>query len=311
MKSSLYEQVSKIRDFINFDSPRKEHLLQQDMTMFIMLCSCMDAIEDTEEALESFLIEDTDNSGTGKNYLRIYGAFQALYVQQKAVENLHEALKIPYTEDLSIEMIRHVRIDAAGHPTNRGNKKAFNFINRGSLSAQTFELMTDSPKETRVPKRGHINIPNLIATQKDVFIGVLNNVIEILREEESEHRKKFADKTLTSVFQVTDHFFPYIYEAATSPNSLHVLGVSGYVDAILKAIDDFKAGLKEREEADDTIAYRYENLDYALQHIKRCFESGKETHINRKDAYIFANFAEQEVDALKEIAKGIDERYSQ
>ena len=67
-----------------------------------MLCSCMDTIEDTEEALESFLKLDIDSSDEGRNYLRIYGALQALFVQQDAVKNLHDALKIPYTEDKAL-----------------------------------------------------------------------------------------------------------------------------------------------------------------------------------------------------------------
>ena len=165
---SLNERISKIRDLIN--SSRKQHQLLQDSALWYMLCSCMDTIADTEEALESFLKKDTDSSDKGRNYLRIYGALQALFVQQEAVENLHEALKIPYTEDASLEKIRHIRIDAAGHPTKRGNKKAFNFITRLTLSAQEFHLMTLyraklSDKELN-SKHIDVSVPDLIATQK-------------------------------------------------------------------------------------------------------------------------------------------------
>ena len=159
MSNLLYQKMSKIRDLIN--SSRKQNILLQDNILWHMLCSCMDTVEDTELALESFLKLDTDSYDEGRNYLRIYGAMQALYVQQEAVKNLHESLQIPYTEDSSIEKIRHIRIDAAGHPTNRGKKKAFNFINRSTLTPNSFELLTfyrtNSGNDELKSKRENIN----------------------------------------------------------------------------------------------------------------------------------------------------------
>ena len=311
MKYPLHERIDEIRDLI--EEPRKKHSLNQNSTLVLMLWSCIENIKITEKALESYLKRDADSSDIGVEFLNMYGALQALYVQQEAIKNLHKALKIPYTEAPLTEMIRHVRNDAAGHPTNRRNKKAFNFFNVSNFEGQGLELITGYPttKGIRPPKRSRIDLAYLINTQKSIFMEVLNNVIETLGEEQVAHRKKFTGETLTSVFQMTDYFFSKISEIVNYTDPSHDPLVLGCVDDILKAIDKFKAGLKEREEADDTISYRYENLDYALQHIKGCFGGGKETHIKRRDAYIFANFAEQEVNALKEIAKEVDERYSQ
>ena len=312
MSNPLYQKVSKIRDLIN--SSRKQNILLQDNILWHMLCSCMDTIEDTEEALESFLKLDTDSSNEGRNYLRIYGALQALFVQQKAVENLHEALKIPYTEDKALEKIRHIRIDAAGHPTNRGNKKAFNFISRLTLTSQGFQLITyyrtSSGNSKLDSKHEVIKIPDLIATQKDVFVDVLNDIIEILQKEEIEHRKKFAEKKMTDAFQYTNFLFQTVLEATISPDSSHVELVGGHVDRILKSVEMFKTGLKERNEPDDNIDHVYENIDHALRHIKAYFHVPEETHIQAKDTYIFADFAQRQVVILEEIAQEIDEKYS-
>ena len=313
MKYPLHERIDEIQDLI--DEPHMKHSLNRGSTSYLMFQSCIGAIKITGMALESYLKRDADSSDVGVEFLNMFGVFQALYVQQDAVRNLHVALNISYTMDPSIEKIRDIRHDAAGHPTNRGGKKAFNFFNVWNFEVHGLELITgyssEKAGEIRIPKRTLIRLSHFIDTQKSVFTEVLDNVIETLKEEQVAHRKKFDGNTLTSAFLITDPFFSYIYEAATSPESLHVLGVSGYVDAILQAIDEFKAGLKEREEPDDAISYRYENLDYALQHIKGCFGGSIETHINRRDAYIFANFAEQEIDELKEIATEIDQRYSQ
>lgn len=209
MSNPLYQKMSKIRDLIN--SSRKQNILLQDKILWHMLCSCMDTVEDTELALESFLKLDIGSSDEGKNYLCIYGALQALIVQQDAVENLHEALKMPYSKDTSLEKIRDIRVGAIGHPTNRRNKKEFNFINRSTLTAHSFGLLTfyrtNSGNNELKSKRENINIPDLIATQKDVFLDVLNKVIETLQKEEIEHRKKFSDIKLADAFQPTTYAF--------------------------------------------------------------------------------------------------------
>ena len=313
----LSERVNEIRNFIEFETARKEHSLRQDMTKWLMLGSCMHTVEITEKGLESFLTEGADSDGMGKNYLRISGALQILVTQQEAVKNLHTALGIKLPKDSSIkkvvENIKRIRVSATGHPTDIeiGNKKAFGFINGRDFGPQGFELFTDYPEGNPNYKHEYVDIPHLIATQKDALVGVLNKVIENLKEEEMEHIKKFAGKELADGLQITAPFFSYIQDAITSPDSLQDLGVATWVDSILKVLDEFKTGVKEREEPDETFSWRYENLDYALQHIKRRFGGSNETHINRRDAYIFANFAQQEMEALKEIAKEIDERYSQ
>ena len=313
----LCERVNEIRNLTEIDNPRKEHLLRQNMTKWLMLGSCMNTIEITEKALESFLTEETDSYSRGEIYLRISGALQILVTQQEAVKNLHNALDINLLKDSSIKEIvkniQRIRVSATGHPTDIkiGEREAFGYINGRNFGPQGFELFTDYPEGDPRFQHEYVDIPHLIATQKDILIDVLDKVIEKLKEEEVEHKKKFAGEKLTKALQITTHFFSYIYEAATSPNSPHVLGVVNYVEGILNAIDEFKTGLKNRGESDDAISWRYENLDYALQHIKGCFGSGIETHINRKDAYIFAKFAQQEVKVLKEIAEEIDERYSQ
>ena len=309
---SINERMSEIRDFITVDSPRKRHTLQQNTTLWDMLCSCMDIIEDMELALESYLSEDPENAETGRKYLLIFGALQALYVQQDAVDNLHTALDIPYTMDPSIEKIRDIRNDAAGHPTNRRNKE-FIFINRSFLSIHEFQFIKLNPvkeEESLNLERVDVNVPDLIATQKSIFGQVLNNVIEALKEEEVEHRKKFVDKKLVSIFAGTMYPFEKIFDSILSTNSPHVKLVSRHVNQILECIEKFKNGLKERGEPDNNITDIYENLEYALQHIKSYFDKENGTHIQEKDVYIFACFAQQQADDLKDIAREIDERYS-
>ena len=211
MEYPLRERIDEIQDLV--DEPRKQHSLNRGSASFLMFQSCIGAIKITEMALESYLKRNAGSSDVGMEFLNMFGVLQALYVQQDAVRNLHEALDIPYTMDPSIETIRGIRHNAAGHPTNRdrGGKKAFNFFNVWNFELHGFELITGFPSGTpgdRIPKRTLISLSCFIDTQKNVFREVLDNVIAILKEEQVAHRKKFAGKTLTSVFLITDPLFP-------------------------------------------------------------------------------------------------------
>ena len=315
MSPPLDERIKEIRDLIN--KPRKQSVLMQNSAMWLMLCSCMDAVQDTEEALESYLMKDKDNdsSGTGSRYLIVYGALQALFIQQEAVKNLHQSLDISYTEDSSLKEIRDIHRDAVGSPTKRGDREAFNFINRSTLTFRGFRLAIEYPRksddEKRETKRIDVNIPKLIEVQKRNLKKVLNEVIETLKEEEAEHKRKFSNQSLMSAFSHTTYPFEKIFDAVVSKDSPHVEIIESHVDGVLRCVEDFKTRLKERGEPDDNISDIYENLDHSLQQIKVYFRNPSESNITEKDLYIFAYFARRQVTELEAIARELDEMYSQ
>ena len=316
MRYPLDKRVKGIRDLIN--SPRKQNALRQDEAFWLMLCSCMDTIQDTEAALEGFLTGDADSYDRGRRYLHIYGALQALFVQQDAVENLQTSLEIQDSREACIQKIRDIRNYATGHPTNKtekGVEGAFNFIHFGEDNPHQFHLMTVYPGKSNDgglnSKHKEVNVEDLIATQKGILMKVLDNVIETLKEEEVEHRKKFSDKKLADVFSEWTFLFGNIFDKIYSPHSGHAQYVVGCIDSIMESISVFKEGLMERGEPDDNWSEVYENLDYALQQLKAHFDLTSQAHINGKDVYIFACFAQQQVEDLSEFAEEIDEKYSQ
>ena len=72
---------------------RKQQLLN-DKINWEKLWASMDAIEDTQLAINSYLELDTFNGYNG-GYLYIYGLLQALNIQQDAVNNLSISLFNP------------------------------------------------------------------------------------------------------------------------------------------------------------------------------------------------------------------------
>ena len=308
MNGILDKKIQEIRDLIN--KPRKQSALLKDRVLWHMLCSSLDAIQDTELGLDALPMKEFDGTNPGLKYLVLYGALQALSIQQKAVKHLCESLKIPYTADSALDGIQQIYYDSVGHPTKRETEKgeAFNFISRATLTFQGFELMTTYSDETTTDFK-NVNIPDLTDMQKHVFVDVLDNVIETLRREEMEHRKKFANKKLTSAFQQTTYAFEKIFDVIFNPESGHAQLADHYVNTVLESIKNFRDRLKEREEPDES--YIYDNLDYSLQHLKAYFCKSNETHINERDAYIFADFAQRQVQGLENLARDLDEDYNE
>ena len=309
----IAQLVEEIRKLIN--RPRKKYALLQDQAMFVMLCSSMDTIEDTELCFDAFLTEDIDRADDGVKYVFVYGVLQALFVQQDAVQNFHEALNMPYTQDPSLENIRDIRNDSVGHPTKRGKSqgRSYNFISRITLGSQGFQLRTIY-RDGQQDCIKNVNVPELITTQRDVFVDVLDNVIKTLENEEMEHRKKFAGKKLAGVFSSTSYPLSKIFEVL-NPKSAHAPLGENHVDRILRSIEAFKTGLKDREilEAYERKGGKHtlELLAYALQQLQTYFRDRAETHINEKDAYIFAHFVRTQIQNLRQIAEEIDKEYSQ
>lgn len=90
-----------------------------------MFMSCAGVIRNTEDALEAYLIEVSNQlpMESGKVILHAFGVLEAIYVQQDAVKNLCEALDVDYCHNADIKEIRETRNDL-GHPTDR-NKKGY------------------------------------------------------------------------------------------------------------------------------------------------------------------------------------------
>ena len=282
INNTLYERMNRIRDLINI--PRRQHILMQDLPVWRILCDSMDAIQDTEKVLEDFVKEDVNNSDTSIVISSAFDILDSLVAQQSAVVELYEALAIPYNKDSSLENIRQICIEAMKKATDIGNAKSINSV----------------------------DIPELIAIQRSILRKFLDNVIKTLTKEELGHREKFKGKRLSSTFGFITYPFEKIFDAIFSENSPHALLVDAHVDQILRSVNEFKAGLDEREEPYDNISDIYENLDYSLRHIKAYFHEKKETHLhNKEDVYIFAYFARRQVRELEYIAQEKDNEYSE
>ena len=120
--TEIEQLVDEIRDNIN--EPRKKHALIQDRASWMMLCSSMEVIEDTDCGLEAFLTKDCRCILMMVTSICMYMAlYKRLVVQQDAVKHFHESLNIPHALTCDhksvLGHIREIRNNSIGHPTKR------------------------------------------------------------------------------------------------------------------------------------------------------------------------------------------------
>lgn len=135
----IQKLISNIRDYINH--PWKLETLFQDKIAWEKLCSSLDTIQDSQEAIDFYeqLDEFTGNNG---GYLYVYGIMQGLILQQDSANSLEDALfkkKLNWKEDYpTLYNIREQRNNSIGHPTRRGNDDSFHMIARYSINKSGF-----------------------------------------------------------------------------------------------------------------------------------------------------------------------------
>jgi hypothetical protein len=307
--TKLLEQIAIIRDFIN--SPRKQRLLLGQLADWNKLCSSLDVVGDTSIAIESYLTTMKPKSD-GETYVVIYGILQVLFVQQDAVEHIADSLNLQYTPDALLTEIREVRNDSVGHPTKRGSGKGskFNFINRSSMGATGFQLMT-TYADRMEPQFRHIDIPKLINTQRTKLTKILSQIVSALREEEMKHRKKFQNEKLADVFPHTlDYYCSKMCESIWG-HMPKVFG-AGMVDIVINYVTEFKEALNRRGllKALDSTTYLFDQLSYPLTKLKTYFSDVANPEFNDKDALIFVFFIREHINELRDIAKEIDGQYA-
>lgn len=261
------EVLRNIRELCNH--PWKRELLFQDRVKWDKLWASMDAIGDTQVAIEHYLnLPEFDGSA---GYLHIYGILQALNIQQDALVNLSQALfnktidfKSAYPD---LYTIREHRNNAIGHPTNRGNDRSFHLIGRMSISKRGFTLASYYPKTGQSSKFEDVDIINCINIQKELITKILEDAMKILESEFNDHKNKFKGCRLSDMIPDSlSYHFSKLYEHG--PDAL----VEVNFEYIRDLYEKLKQGITERYFSLDALTgvkYTCETLDYIFDRLQR------------------------------------------
>ncbi len=141
----IVEAGHRIRSFVN-----EEHLYDQHFSARLdewnRVTVAMDTLDDSASALSHFE-EYGLGASDSERYLRFYGVFQALILQQDSIQELHRVFQ---EEELPSELpqwrrVRDLRNMATGHPLDkRGTAEEGRlriFVSQTSISEDGFDLL--------------------------------------------------------------------------------------------------------------------------------------------------------------------------
>lgn len=320
--TELCELMMKVRDYVN--EPKLRDALFSNGRVWNMVCSSMDAIEDTDLAAEAYLKiikehythDEHYSFDKGYSYLLCSGAMQTLFVQRDAVVALCECLKIDYDEDHYPELreIREIRNASIGHPTNWRKKHSVHIIQH-SLGISGFEMWVfsnDHSYETTM-----VSVPQLIAAQRKFLANIINGIIYELQQRERQHREKFKDVKLSEILSPNMHyFFEKIYQA-TQPIQRRedvVLGIAALKTLVgeLAKVEQELGNRDIKMDTYDSIGPIYKYLEYPickLESYYQCIMNNQVSEIDSNTAYIMAFFVCEHIKKLKAHLQEIDEMY--
>lgn len=316
----LLDAAQQLRDRVNYK--RRHSALIQNSATWNTLCSAMDVVGDTCQALRSYSTREALHDGdTGAAYLLAYGVLHSLYLQQDAVFWWCKSLDIKPVAGFAtpgawvrsvqeLEAARQARTDSVGHPVRRDKPRtlplAAFFIVQHSLSDKGFQLIKHEADQLR-SEWSYVSFPSLIADQVRVLTDVIEKACEALDAEDRNHYEKFMQTPLTPILNSLD--YPIQKLGAKRTHSDWQL-MPAHVDEIRTRLMALKTGIETRSEPfDESWQWAYRKLECALGRLKDYATAGAlDTDDDLAD--VLADYVRCAVDDLRERAKELDELYS-
>jgi hypothetical protein len=298
------QHTQNIRSFIN--EGRKHHELRQDKGKFSQVCSSLDVIEDSEQAITAFGRSDFGKD-VALGYLVIYGVLQATFLQQDAVWNLCEALGIPRDRAAypSLAELREIRNASIGHPTKQDHKKptAYSHITQMTMSIHGFDLLTF--KADGNYERRRVDLPKLVAEQRQAIGDILLKVTDVLKMERESHKARFRMDKLAEFFPDTMSY--YCEKVGEGVSGGGVAG-SACLTAIKDAFFGFRAAALERNPGlAEQLDYGYATIDHAIASLARFLGVGDGDPLT---ARIFVDHLSSRLAEMRALAQEIDDEYA-
>ena len=306
MENQIQVEIFEIRGLVN--NPWKRAILFRDKKKWRMLCACMDCIEETQLAIDSFF-KLSDFSADEGGYLYLYGLLQACFLQQDAVSNLRMALcgqgmdwKNSYP---ALYEVRELRNDAIGHPTNRG-EQSFHFIPRNSINRDSFQIWSFGEVFPHGCREQNILFKNVRQIQEEVISKVLGDILNKLQMDLKHHKQEFSGKALCRLIDSIEFDISKICEGIDSGYEI----VSANVKQLCSSCEQIKTGLSERYGDIDELPegkYLVDKIDYLLDRINNWLSDG--SLCGNRDAGVFMDAFKYNFDKLKEILSEADEEF--
>lgn len=300
--------ASKIRSYINIG--RVQNKLIQNKNNWNQICSSIDVLEDTTEAISSYINGSFPNDD-GLKYIYIYGILQALFLQQDSLKHLTCALLSVKEKDYKLNdelgEIRNIRNEAIGHPTNKGDGKSFHYISRITIEKKGFDLLSSFSENNDTYKE--VKILDIINIQLRIIAENLQILLKKLEKEEIDHKNKFKELKLTNFLNSSDYLMQKIFEALHTEDE----GKKSFYISQIKPLNEKYLNIEKELKNREILPNDFWND--GLEKVKYIFESLSDYFDNntrdftRNDVFIFLSFLRNKNKELLEALKLIDEEY--
>ncbi len=196
----VFETNRQIRKFIENSKIIKTRTISKRDGTWNQLCSALDTIADTYQAIEKFL-QSSNKWFLTNPYLITYGLLQALFIQQDAVSFLKVSLiggnEIDWkTTHPKVNEIRQIRNETVGHPVQKKRKgKNSQYINneissctihRTSISKEGFGYVLYLHEK---PEYKSVTFKEIIESQEKILQCELLELLKKLQDEEDVQKK--------------------------------------------------------------------------------------------------------------------------
>lgn len=277
------------------------------------LWTALDIIDDVDLALTAYLHADFPSS-PGEKYLRVYGVFQALFVQQDALQHLVEIVRpaINISVPDLLKEVREARNASVGHPTKlkRKGEVSTHGISQITMTKEGFDLVSFTEKNGISFQ--NIRVCELIKKQRAEVVQVLSRVVNELKQEDNKHKMLHRSRKLRESFDQVGYALEKIHEELRGNSEAAVLGKWG-ADHLQASLDGFESMLRERGlgiDTYDSVRFLYDEIAFPLTELRRFL--GREDSVipSAKAAVVFAYALRGWFGELKEIAEEIDRDYA-
>jgi hypothetical protein len=256
-----------------------------------LLVSSVEGMFLTEGMLVTFLRSEPPSDSFARS-LWLWGAIQALVVQQDAVLRLGKALKQQPDSVTAlikgspvIGNIRELRNRSAGHPVvddnSRGTNKKFSFPSVHKGKCYSF-LMFDENSNPPTLKRQDMDMEDLIAKQQQILSPIIMKWRQELMDEENAFREKNKTPTLTEALS-SSTFTYHLSNLDVDSGKLH-LNSARELAAILQRLE---AEFKRKGAIRGMVAETFKSMKYPTEELIRYFEGN--SHLKPQDVSVFSD----------------------
>lgn len=209
-----------------------------------LVWAAMDMVEDTELAINSFEHNGV-SSNPGAEYLKVYGLFQAMFMQQDAVRNFAEGFRLPevnIADDTDAAEVREVRNKYFGHHKYRRNGVttyhgiARMTVGSGSITAWTYPNFSTE----------NIRLKDAIKVNQDYIEKALEEVLVNMKKKKSDFTKSITEK-LSEDRQ--NYAFEKIYSWVYGNTADRAAMTGAGLSIVRESINKLEEGLRERYES--------------------------------------------------------------